>query len=123
MYDLKAKDLSGVILKSQGQQVLLDQSINQTATETTMEWKMPSPFGFYPIIWAHGANNSLGYHGPTNRGGPFYLFPDYCANAADSNSPMCKSDDLNYDQMNVLVAGTTGPILTLYSKKIKLNVG
>mmetsp|Transcript_24928 Transcript_24928/g.35722 ORF Transcript_24928/g.35722 Transcript_24928/m.35722 type:complete len:238 (-) Transcript_24928:131-844(-) len=123
IYSMTAYSLSGIVPWSADQQVLQNQSIDQTAiNQTIMAWRMPFPensFGIFPIIWAYGTSNTLAYHGSNRSNKIFPLILDYCADSTTAASPKCKPDDPNYDQVNVLKEG----VLTIYTKQIKIRVG
>ena len=126
IYNMTSKDVAGIIPRSADQQLLQNQTITQSATDTTMIWSMPFPpnqLNIFPVIWAYGLSNTFAYHGSNRSSSMFPLNLNYCVDGGNSGSTSCKPDDPNYDQVNVLVSGSTGPILTLYTKNIKLYYG
>lgn len=126
IYNITSKEIAGIIPRSANEQLLQNQTITQNATDTTMVWSMPfppNPLNLFPLIWAYGSSNTFAYHGPNRSSSMFPLNLNYCVNGSNSGSASCQPDDLNYDQVNVLVSGSTGPILTLYTKNIKLYYG
>jgi len=74
--------------------------------------------GVMPLLWEYGLhNNTLGF-----QRGNLNLQLHQCLPASIGYMTLsaCNSDDKNYDQMNTLVEGVTGPIAVLYTKLIHL---
>lgn len=74
--------------------------------------------GVISLLWEYGLyNNMIGV-----QKGHFELQVHRCRPASIDYITLsaCNPDDKNYDQMNVLVEGVTGPIAVLYTKLIQL---
>jgi len=114
--------LSGSVPWTADQQVLQNQTIDQTAGDKTiMTWRMPFPdnsFGIFPVIWAYGTSNSLAYHGSNRSSKIFPIILAYCADSGADAGPNCKPDDPNYDQVTILKAG----VLSIYTKQLKIRI-
>jgi hypothetical protein len=74
--------------------------------------------GVIPLLWEYGLyNNTIGI-----QTGSFDLQVHRCHPASKDYMTLsaCNPDDKNYDQMNVLAEGVTGPIAVLYTKLVQL---
>jgi hypothetical protein len=94
-------------------------SSSQTVMEfvTYLDWNNGSlPFkssGSTQMIYAYGSGNSLSYHAGRAS---FALDLAFCLNGGNGSDARCKSDDGNYDQMQVF--SINGKVVKVYSKLI-----
>jgi hypothetical protein len=74
--------------------------------------------GVMPLLWEYGLHNNT--HGFQRGNLNLQLHQCLPASIGHMTLSACNSDDKNYDQMNTLVEGVTGPIAVLYTKLIHL---
>jgi len=121
-YNLNDKFVGTGGVAPSSQQTLESWSWSQT-TQTVMEFVAPLNWnngvlsfqssGNTQMIYAYGSSNTLGYHAGRRS---FTVNLAFCVNGANSGDSRCKSDDANYDQVQVL----SGGVVKVYSKLLSV---
>jgi hypothetical protein len=117
-YNLNDKFVGTGGVAPSSQQTLESWSWSQITTQTVMEFVAPLNWnngvlsfqssGNTQMIYAYGSSNTLAQHAGRAS---FTVNLAFCVNGANSGDSKCKSDDTNYDQVQVLSGG-----VKVYSK-------